>query len=75
MGLKRHLLVAEVETMERALRLRNAYFQANSMCRPGTTVQKVEADDNNVSPLSAMVAVHVATAAANEPTGFTTDLV
>jgi len=26
LGLKQHLLVAEVETMERALRLENAYF-------------------------------------------------
>jgi len=26
LGLKQHLLVAEVETMERALRLGNAYF-------------------------------------------------
>jgi len=30
LGLKQHLLVAEVETMERSLRLGNAYFQADS---------------------------------------------
>jgi len=32
LGLKQHLLVAEVETIGRALRLGNAYFQANSTC-------------------------------------------
>jgi len=50
MSLKRHLLVAEVETMERALRLGNAYFQADSTCWPGMAVQQVEADDDNVLP-------------------------
>jgi len=45
-GLKQHLLVAEVETMERALRLGNAYFQADSACWPGTTIQQVGADDD-----------------------------
>jgi len=75
LGLKRHLLVAKVETMERALRLGNAYFQADSMRRPGTAAQQVEANDDNVSPLWAMAAVHMATAAANELTSFTTNLV
>jgi len=46
LGLKQHLLVAEVETMDRALRLGNAYFQADSTCWPGTTVQQVGADDD-----------------------------
>jgi len=32
LGLKQHLLVAEVETLERALRLGNAYFHADSAC-------------------------------------------
>jgi len=65
LGLKQHLLVAEVETMERALRLGNADFQADSTCRPGTAVQQVGADDVSTSP--AKTAVHVATAAADEP--------
>jgi len=42
--LKQHLLVAKIETMERALRLGNAYFEVDSTCRPGTTVQQVGAD-------------------------------
>jgi len=74
MVLKRHLLVAEVETMERALQLGNAYFQANSTYRPGAVVQQVEANDG-VSPSSAMAAVHMATAAADKPTSLTTSLV
>jgi len=74
LGLKQHLLVAEVETMERALRLGNAYFQADSTCRPGTTIQQVGADDD-VSTSPAKTAVHVATAAAEEPTNLTTSLV
>jgi len=48
--LKQHLLVVEVETMERALWLGNAYFQADSACRPGTTIQQVGADDVSTSP-------------------------
>jgi len=60
-GLKQHLLVTEVEIMERALRLRNAYFQADSTCRPGAAIQRVGADDD-VSTLPAKTAVHVATA-------------
>jgi len=60
LGLKQHLLVAEVETMERALRLGNAYFQADSKCWPGTP---------------AKTAVHVTTAAAEEPVNLTTSLV
>jgi len=75
MGLKRHLLVAEVETMERALQLGNPYFQADSTCWPGTAVQQVKADDDNVSPSSVKAAVHVAIVAAGEPTVFTTSLV
>jgi len=76
LGLKQHLLVAEVETMERVLRIRNAYFQADSMCRPGATVQQVGADDDvSLSTSPATTAVHVATAAANEPTSLTTSLV
>jgi len=74
MGMKRHLLVAKVDTMERALRLGNAYFQANSGCRPRATVQQVEAHDR-VSPSSAVAAVHVVTAAAKEPTSLTMSLV
>jgi len=74
LGMKQHLLVAEVETMERALRLGNAYFQADSTCRPGTTVQEVKADDD-VSTSSVRSAVHVATAAADEPISLTTSLV
>jgi len=74
LGLKQHLLVAEVETMERALRLGNAYFQADSVCRPGMTIQQVGADDDvSTSPMKA--AVHVAMAAAGEPTSLTTSLV
>jgi len=74
LGLKQHLLVAEVETMERALRLGNAYFQADSLCRPGTTVQQIRADDD-VMMSPAPTAVHVATAAADELTSLTTSLV
>ena len=74
LGLKQHLLVAEVETMERALRLGNAYFQADSTCRPGATVQQVGADDD-VSTSPAKIAVHVAKATADEPTDLTTSLV
>jgi len=74
LSLKLHLLVAEVETMERALRLGNAYFQADNTCRPGATVQQVEAD-NNMSTSSAKSAVHVTMAAADEPTSLTTSLV
>jgi len=60
--------------MEKALRPGNAYFQADSTCRPGATVQQVEADaDISTSP--AKSAVHVATAAADEPTSLTTSLV
>jgi len=70
MGLKKHLLVAEVETMERALWLRNAYFQADS-----TVIQQIEADHDNVSPLSATAVVHVTTVTADEPTSFITSLV
>jgi len=73
LSLKQHLLVAEVETMERALRLGNTYFQADSTCRPGATVQQVEADD--VSTSSTKSAVHVATTAADKPTSLTTSLV
>jgi len=72
--LKQHLLVAEVETMKRALRLGNAYFQADSTCRPGTTIQQVGADDD-MSTSPAKTAVHVATAAAEEPISLTTSLV
>jgi len=32
LGLKQHLLVAEVETIGQAFRLGNAYFQVNSTC-------------------------------------------
>jgi len=74
LGLKQHLLVAEVETMERALRLGNAYFQADSTCRPGTTIQQIGADDD-VSTSPAKTAVHVATATAEEPINLTTSLV
>jgi len=74
LGLKQHLLVAEVKTMERALRLGNAYLQADSTCRPGATVQQVEADDD-VSTSLAKSAVHIATAAADEPNNLTTSLV
>jgi len=74
MTLKQHLLVAKFETMDRALRLGNAYFQANNTCRPQATVQQVEAD-NDVSPSSAKSAVHVAMAVADEPTSLTTSLV
>jgi len=70
LGLKQHLLVVEVETMEQALRLGNAYFQADSTCQPGTTVQQVRADDD-----VSTTAVHVATAADDEPTSLTTSLV
>jgi len=66
--------MAEVETMEKALRLGNAYFQADSMCRPGTTIQQVGADDD-VSTSPAKTAVYVATAAAEEPINLTTSLV
>jgi len=71
LGLKQHLLVAAVETMERALRFGNAYYQADSACQPGTTIQHVGAD-NNMSTSPAKTAVHVATAAADELTSFTT---
>jgi len=74
MSLKQHLLVAEVETMERALRHENTYFQADNICRPGATVQQVEADDD-VSPSLAKSAVHFAAAATNEPTSLTSSLV
>jgi len=74
LGLKQHLLVAEVETMEKALRLGNAYFQADSTCRPGMTIQQVGSDDD-VSTSPAKTAVHVATAAAKEPINLTTSLV
>jgi len=74
LGLKQHLLVAEVETMERALRLGNAYFQADSTCRPETTVQQVRAD-HDVLTSPAMTAVHVATAAADKPNSLTTSFV
>jgi len=74
LGLKQHLLVAEVETMERALKLGNAYFQADSTCRPGTATQQVGADDD-MSTSPAKAAVHVAMAAAEEPTNLTTSLV
>jgi len=60
--------------MERALRLGNAYFQADSTCRPGTTVQQVGADDD-VSTSPATTAVHVAMAAADKSTSLTTNLV
>jgi len=72
--LKQHLLVAGVETKERDLRLGSDYFQADSTCRPGTTVQQVEADDDVSTPL-AKTTVHVATAAADEPTTLTTSFV
>jgi len=72
LGLKQHLLVAEVETMERALRLGNAYFQADSASRPGATVQQVGADDVSTSP--AKTAVQVAAAAADE-SSLTTSLI
>jgi len=74
MGFKRHLLVDEVDTMERALQLGNAYFQADGACWPGVTAQQVEAD-NEVSPSSAAAAVHVATAAADESTSLTMSMV
>jgi len=60
--------------MERALRLGNAYFQADSAYRPGTTIQQVGSDDD-VSMSPAKTAVHVTTAAADEPTSLTTSLV
>jgi len=60
--------------MEGALRLGNAYFQANSLCWPGMTIQQVGADDD-VSMSPANTAVHVATAAAEEPISLTTSLV
>jgi len=60
--------------MERALRLGNAYFQADSTCRPGTTIQQVGAD-NDVSTLPVKTAVHVAMVAAKEPINLTTSLV
>jgi len=44
LGLKQHLLVVEVETMERALRLENAYFQDDSTCQPSTIIQQVGAN-------------------------------
>jgi len=76
LGLKQHLLVAEVVTMERALRLGNAYFQVDSTCRPGTTMQQVGADGNvSTSTSPAKTAAHVTTAAADEPTSLTTSLV
>jgi len=76
LGLKQHLLVAEVETMERVLRLGNAYSQADSTCQPGTTVQQVEADDDvSTSTSPTKTTVHVPTAAADEPTSLTTSLV
>jgi len=74
LSLKQHLLVAEVEMMERALRLGNTYFQADSTCRPRATVQQVEVDDD-VSTSSTKSAVHVAVAAADELTSLTTSLV
>jgi len=74
MGLKTHLLVVEVDTMKRALRLGNAYFQAVGACQPGVTAQQVEAN-GRVSLLSVAAAVHVATAAANKPTDLTMSLV
>jgi len=74
LGLKQHLLMAKVETMERALRLGNTYFQADSAYWPGTTIQQVGADDD-VSTSPVTTAVHVATAAADEPTSLTTSLV
>jgi len=74
LGLKQHLLVAEFKIMKRALRLGNAYFQADSTCRPGAAVQQVEAD-NDVSMSLAKSAVHVTAAAADEPTSLTTSLV
>jgi len=74
--LKQHLLVAEVETMEQALRLGNAYFQADSTCWLGVTVQQVGADDNMSTLTSpATAAVHVTTAAADELISLTTSLV
>jgi len=73
-GLKQHLLVAGVETKEQALRLGSGYFQADTTCRPGTTVQQVEADDD-VSMSLAKTTVHVPAAAADEPTSLTTCLV
>jgi len=74
-GLKRHLLVAEVATMERALRLGNVYFQADSVCRPRVNAQQVEADDGP-PPSKAAAAVHVATAAsAADEVNLTTSLV
>jgi len=39
LGLKQHLLVAEVERMEKVLRLGNAYFQADSTCPPSKVVR------------------------------------
>jgi len=72
-GLKRHLLVAKIDMMERALWLGNAYFQADSTCRPGVNAQQVEADDG-LPPSSAAAVVHIATAAAEE-IGLTTSLV
>jgi len=76
LGLKQHMLVAEVETMERALRLRNAYFHAESTCRSAMTIQQVGADnDVSMSTAPAMTAVHVTTMAADEPTSLTTSLV
>jgi len=60
--------------MERALRLGNAYFQVDSIYRPGETAQQVEAD-GDVSTLLAKSTVHVATAAVDEPNSLTTSLV
>lgn len=68
-GLKRHLLVAKVDTMK----LGNAYFQADSAYRPGVNSQQVEAD-NELPSSSAAAAVHVTTAVAEE-TSLTTSLV
>jgi len=74
LGLKQHLLVAEVKTMEKPLRLENAYFQADNTCRPGEIVQQVKADDD-MSPSLAKSAVHIAVAAADKPTDLTASLV
>jgi len=65
--LKRHLLVAKVDMMERAYQLKNAYFQVNSPSGPRVNMKQMETD--NGLPLSeAAAAVYLATAAsaANE---------
>jgi len=51
--------VNNIDTMRMALWLGNAYFQANSTCRPGVNSQQAEANDA-LPPSSAATTVHVA---------------